>query len=61
MLDAMERLDIDDNCPLVVLDGQTSIEELFAELGFEWRVSSDLSGPDVDRSTDGLMGQATLF
>ena len=61
MLDAMERLDLDDNCPLVVLDGQTSIEELFAELGFEWRISSDRSVPDVDGSTGGLLGQATLF
>ena len=61
MLDAMERLDFDDNCPLVVLDGQTSIEELFAELGFEWRVAPDLAGPDVDGSAAGLLGQATLF
>ena len=61
MLDAMERLDIDDNCPLVVLDGQTSIEELFAELGYEWQVSPDMPGRDVDGSTGGLMGQATLF
>lgn len=61
MLDAMERLDFDDNCPLVVLDGQTSIEELFAELGFEWRVSPDPSGPGVGGSAGGLLGQATLF
>lgn len=61
MLDAMERLDLDDNCPLVVLDGQTSIEELFAELGFEWRASADLAGPDAEGSTGGLLGQASLF
>jgi hypothetical protein len=41
MLDAMERLAIDDNSPpLEVLDGQTCIEDLFAELGFEWRAGS---------------------
>lgn len=58
----MERLDIDDNCPpLVVLDGQTSIEELFADLGFEWHVDPDLSGSDAGGPTGGLMGQATLF
>ncbi|HJW01566.1 MAG TPA: hypothetical protein VJ617_20940 [Arthrobacter sp.] len=58
----MERLDFDDNCPpLVVLDGQTSIEELFAELGFEWRVAPGLSGPELDGSAAGVIGQATLF
>ncbi|WP_156642243.1 hypothetical protein [Arthrobacter sp. B6] len=58
----MERLSFDDNCPpLVVLDGQTSIEELFAELGFEWRVEAGLSGADAGGCGDGVMGQATLF
>lgn len=58
----MERLDIDDNCPpLVVLDGQTSIEELFADLGFEWHVDPDPSGSDTGGPAGGLMGQATLF
>lgn len=62
IIDAMERLDIDDNCPpLVVLDGQTSIEELFAELGFEWRADSGLSGPDVGAPAGRMTGQATLF
>ena len=56
----MERLDIDDNCPpLVVLDGQTSIEELFAELGFEWRADPGLSGPDAGGPA--VYGQPTLF
>ena len=57
-LDAMERLDIDDNCPLVVLDGQTSIEELFGELGFTWQV--DPLSPS-DTGIPGTYGQATLF
>jgi hypothetical protein len=57
----MERLDIDDNCPpLVVLDGQTSIEEIFAELGFTWHVASDLSASDTGGSGPGC-GQPTLF
>ena len=58
----MERLDIDDNCPpLVVLDGQTSIEELFAELGFEWRADSGFAGFDAGGASEGMAGQATLF
>ena len=58
----MERLDIDDNCPpLVVLDGQTSIEELFAELGFEWRADPGFSGLDSGGAAGGMTGQATLF
>jgi hypothetical protein len=61
MLYAMERLDIEDNCPpLVVLDGQTSIEELFAELGFEWRVEPGPSGADPGPA-GGAPGQASLF
>jgi hypothetical protein len=55
----MERLDIDDNLPLVVLDGQTSIEEIFAELGFTWHLGSDLSEPDT--AGTGAYGQPTLF
>ncbi|HYH76317.1 MAG TPA: hypothetical protein VD841_02275 [Arthrobacter sp.] len=55
----MERLDIDDNCPLVVLDGQTSIEELFGELGFEWNMDASLSTSDT--GAPGTYGQATLF
>ncbi|MEW9871429.1 hypothetical protein [Arthrobacter sp. HS15c] len=58
----MERLDIDDNCPpLVVLDGQTSIEELFAELGFEWRADQGIVGFGVGAPAGGMTGQATLF
>jgi hypothetical protein len=55
----MERLDIDDNCPVVVLDGQTSIEELFGELGFTWQVDPGLPAPDT--GAPGKYGQATLF
>jgi hypothetical protein len=37
MLDAMERPDLEDNTPdIAVLEGQTSVEELLADLGFEW-------------------------
>lgn len=60
MLDSMERPDLDDNCPpVVVLDGQTSIEELFAELGFEWRLDAGAGSPELGGHT--MMGQATLF
>ncbi|MCU1518797.1 MAG: hypothetical protein JWQ75_3518, partial [Pseudarthrobacter sp.] len=60
MLGSMERPDIDDNCPpLVVLDGQTSIEELFAELGLEWRAEAGML-PGLDLA-GGIRGQDTLF
>jgi hypothetical protein len=44
-----------------VLDGQTCIEDLFAELGFVWRAVS--AEPDMpgDGSTGGLMGEDALF
>lgn len=62
MLDAMERLAIDDNSPPPeVLDGQTCIDELFAELGFEWRADSGAPGMAADGSAGALMGQAALF
>jgi hypothetical protein len=62
MLDAMERLVIDDNSPPPeVLDGQTCIDELFAELGFEWRAGSAEPDMSADGSAGGLMGQAALF
>lgn len=62
MLDAMERLAIDDNSPPPeVLDGQSCIDELFAELGFEWRVDSGGREVPADGSGAGLMGQAALF
>ena len=62
MLDAMERLAIDDNSPPPeVLDGQSCIDELFAELGFEWRADSGGPGVPADGSGAGLMGQAALF
>lgn len=62
MLVAMERLDLDDNFqPLDVLDGQTCIDELFAELGFDWRADSGGPGVPADGSAGGLMGQAALF
>ncbi len=62
MLDAMERLAIDDNSPPPeVLDGQICIEDLFAELGFECRAGSAEPGMPADGSAGGLMGQAALF
>lgn len=37
-LDGMEQLHPEDNSPAIeVLDGQTTVEELLADLGFEWR------------------------
>lgn len=49
----MERQDPEDNYPVIeVLEGQTSVEELLADLGFEWQpavAEPDGQGePDVD-------------
>jgi hypothetical protein len=33
----MERLELENGTEIEVLDGQVSVEELLAELGFEWQ------------------------
>ena len=58
-LDAMEQLHPEDNSPAIeVLDGQTTVEELLADLGFEWRPQyvGDLGQP-----ADGQFSQPALF
>lgn len=62
MLDAMERLHLEDNSPdIEVLEGQLSVEELLAELGFEWRAESEAArSPDED-ATEESFTQPALF
>lgn len=58
-LDAMEQLHPEDNSPAIeVLDGQTTVEELLADLGLEWRPQyvGDLGQP-----ADGEFSQPALF
>lgn len=50
----MERQDPEDNYPVIeVLEGQMSVEELLAELGFEWdsgAAAVDVAGEPADDS-----------
>ncbi|MGX1162790.1 hypothetical protein FBY31_3150 [Arthrobacter sp. SLBN-100] len=62
MLDAMERPDLEDNAPdIAVLEGQTSVEELLADLGFEWlpEAAAGADGPGV--FTEESFSQPALF
>lgn len=55
----MEQLHPEDNSPAIeVLDGQTTVEELLADLGFEWRPQyvGDLGQP-----AGGQFSQPALF
>lgn len=62
MLDAMERLHLEDNSPdIEVLEGQLSVEELLAELGFEWRAESEAAGGPDEAATDESSTQPALF
>lgn len=62
MLDAMERLDLEDKSPEIeVLEGQTSVEDLLVELGFEWRAESGSGGCPGQADTEGSFSQPALF
>ena len=62
MLDAMERLHLEDNSPdIEVLEGQLSVEELLAELGFEWRAEPEGAGGADEAATDESFTQPALF
>ncbi|WP_458780694.1 hypothetical protein [Arthrobacter sp. D3-16] len=58
----MERLHLDDNSPEIeVLEGQLSVEELLAELGFEWQPDS-ASGESADEeAAEQGFSQPALF
>ncbi|MDQ0870816.1 hypothetical protein QFZ70_003289 [Arthrobacter sp. V1I9] len=62
MLDAMERLDLEDNAPdIEVLEGQMSVEELLAELGFEWRPEPGAGEREDEAATAEIFSQPALF
>jgi hypothetical protein len=61
-LDAMERLALENNSPEIeVLDGQTSVEELLADLGFEWRPDSGAGAGAPETSAEDKFSQPALF
>jgi hypothetical protein len=62
MLDAMERLDLEDNTPdIAVLEGQTSVEELLADLGFEWLPETAAGAGGSGASAEENFSQPALF
>lgn len=62
MLGGMERLDLEDNSPdIEVLDGQMTLEELLADLGFEWRPDSGVQVGSTGDSNEDSFTQPALF
>lgn len=62
MLNAMERLDLEDNSPdIELLEGQMSVEEILAELGFEWRPEPGAGGREDEAATAESFSQPALF
>ena len=61
-LDALERPHPEDNPQEIeVLDGQTSVEELLADLGFEWNPDSAAGGAATGTPAGELSNQPALF
>lgn len=50
----MERLELENATEIEVLDGQISVEELLAELGFEWRAGAAPGGTNAPFSQPAL-------
>jgi hypothetical protein len=62
MLDAMEMPRPEDSsAEIEVLDGQTSVEELLADLGFEWRHGTPATEPACATVDGNTFGQPALF
>ena len=62
MLDAMERPQLEDSsADIEVLDGQMSVEELLADLGFEWRHGSPGDNAEPATADDDTVSQPALF
>jgi hypothetical protein len=58
----MERLALEDNSPdIEVLDGQTSVEELLADLGFEWLPETAAGAGGAGASAEENFSQPALF
>ncbi len=61
-LDAMERPQLEDSsADIEVLDGQMSVEELLADLGFEWRHGSPGDSAEPATADDEAFSQPALF
>ncbi|GGI78309.1 hypothetical protein GCM10007175_14380 [Pseudarthrobacter scleromae] len=61
-LDAMERPQLEDSpAEIEVLEGQTSVEELLADLGFEWRHSTPAHDAAPATAGGEAFGQPALF
>jgi hypothetical protein len=62
MLDAMERLDLEDNTTdIAVLEGQTSVEELLADLGLEWPAEAAAGAGSPEDCAEEDFSQPALF
>jgi len=57
----MERPLADNTPEIEVLDGQIAMEELLAELGFNWSAEPVGSGAAAGASDDGTFTQPALF
>ena len=58
----MERPQLEDSpAEIEVLEGQTSVEELLADLGFEWRHSAPVQDAGSATAGDDAFGQPALF
>ncbi|WP_156507290.1 hypothetical protein [Arthrobacter sp. OY3WO11] len=58
----MERPQLEDSpAEIEVLEGQTSVEELLADLGFEWRHSTPEQEAAPQATGDDAFGQPALF
>jgi hypothetical protein len=58
----MERPQLEDSpAEIEVLEGQTSVEELLADLGFEWRHSTPTQDAGSATAGDDAFGQPALF
>lgn len=61
-LDAMERPQFEDSpADIEVLEGQTSVEELLADLGLEWPHSTPAQAAAPATADDDAFGQPALF
>lgn len=60
-LDAMERPQADNTPEIEVLDGQVSVEELLAELGFDWSADPVDGGAAAGTADGDSFTQPALF
>lgn len=61
-LESMERPHIEaPTTEIEVLDGQTTVEELLAELGFEWKAGNTKALHFTEEALDDPFGQPALF